>query len=304
MNFQNLKIGSAHQARDRSLSLAPTSEKVFKRDITRGMDMTTKTAYFFSSMVMTVILFVTSRVFAQENRVRSGSSARTTVVPADSTLLEKRSQLAPLKVSTLEGDREDGSTEVFDSKQSSTYERPSMELSQRAASALRLDESNSYSDNLFLREQRRIGLGGSLGGEAGMIGFRAEYNLDETQSGLAALGFGPGYQSFSFSYKRSWYGFFDTEFSPYLSGGYSRWVSRGSGEWSGSDVLKQALTDEQKKSKGFGVDFLPLSAGLQYYLLRGELAGLSFFGEAVLLNQIQPTLQVILSGTLGATFYF
>lgn len=247
------------------------------------------------------LLTAPTRAFAQN---QSPMNPPTTVVPADPSVFRESSSIESPKGAIIPEPTHVHRPQFQAPSSSTSSSESSSGLSDRAASFLKIDENNSYSDQFQMREERKIGFGGSLGGDAGMLGLRAEYNFDEAQSGMGALGFGPGYQAFSFSYKYSWYGFLDTELSPYLAAGYSHWSYRGAGEWSGSDVLRQALNEEQKNSRRFGVDFIPVTAGLQYFILEGEAAGLSFFGELNLLNQIQPTRQMILSGALGATFYF
>lgn len=177
-------------------------------------------------------------------------------------------------------------------------------LSDGILDTFNINENNSYASTLALRETRKIGVGAAVGGDTGMFGLKFEFNFEDADGATAAVGWGPGYRSFALNWKHTWNQFLDTDFSPYIAAGYSHWFSTGNGQYENSDILKQTLTEKQRSDRNFGLDFISGFAGLQYYVLSGEGAGLSFYAELGLMNQIIPARNTVLTGGVGSTFYF
>ena len=60
-----------------------------------------------------------------------------------------------------------------------------------------------YQSNYDLRQHRKMGVGGSIGGPLGVLGIFTELNLRKQDSVVAGLGAGSGYNSFLMRWKRS-----------------------------------------------------------------------------------------------------
>jgi hypothetical protein len=161
--------------------------------------------------------------------------------------------------------------------------------------------SSIYQSNYDLRQHRKMGVGGSIGGPLGVLGIFTELNLRKQDSVVAGFGAGSGYNSFLMSWKRSFEGVY---LSPYSQLGYSRWFSSGkSGEPSKSTILSQVLDESQKGDGKFGKDFIVGSLGLQYAQLQGETTGLSFFLQFDLMFAPENGL-LLPTGALGSIYFF
>lgn len=183
----------------------------------------------------------------------------------------------------------------------STQDLDETDFSSTAASIFKVDENNSYADNLALREARKLGLGLGLGGSLGTYGFNIEINFEDADGAVAGMGGGEGYNSFNVLWKHTFLG--DTV-APYTTLGYSRWYnSSGGGNYKNSAVLERVLTGSQKAEGKFATDFLSGSVGLQYTTLRGSLAGTSLFAEIVLLGDLHGA-GIVPTGTVGTGYYF
>ncbi len=164
-----------------------------------------------------------------------------------------------------------------------------------------LDQGSHYSSNLKLREERKIGIGTQIGGGLGLAGVDMEINVDSENSALAGVGAGVGYGTFQISWRHSFEGQY---FTPYTTAGWSRWYNSSStSDYKGSLILDRVLGDAEKSSGRFGVDFLTVSAGMQYHQLSGELSGLSFFADFTLLSALSNP-SIVPTGTLGSIYYF
>lgn len=164
-----------------------------------------------------------------------------------------------------------------------------------------LDQSSHYSSNLKLREDRKIGLGTQLGGGLGVAGLDLEINVDSENSVIAGAGSGTGYGTFQVLWRHSFEGSYLT---PYTTAGWSRWYNSSStSEYKNSLILDRVLNDSERASGRFGVDFLTVSAGMQYHQLSGDLMGLSFFAEFALLSALSNP-SIVPTGTLGSIYYF
>ena len=132
-----------------------------------------------------------------------------------------------------------------------------------------------FKNSLDLKQSKRMGFAGIVGGPLGAFGIFTELNLEPMNSAIAGFGVGPGYNSFLFSWKHSFSGNY---LAPYTQLGYSRWFGTGhSGDPGESTILRQVLTSGEISDGKFGKDFIVGSLGIQYTQLRGETLGLGFF---------------------------
>ncbi len=164
-----------------------------------------------------------------------------------------------------------------------------------------LEQQNQYSSNLKLREDRKIGLGTQLGGGLGVAGLNLEINVDSENAMMAGVGTGTGYGTFQVLWRHSFEGQY---FAPYTTAGWSRWYNSSStSDYKNSLILNRVLNESEKATGRFGVDFLTVSAGMQYQQLSGDLVGLSFFADFALLTAIS-NFTLVPTGTLGSIYYF
>jgi hypothetical protein len=164
-----------------------------------------------------------------------------------------------------------------------------------------LEADSHYATNLKMREERRIGVGTQVGGGLGVAGLNIEINVDSENSAMAGAGAGTGYGTFQLLWRHSFEGRY---FTPYTTAGWSRWYNSDSAtEYKKSLILDRALSDEQKETGRFGVDFLTVSAGMQYQQLSGDLNGISFYAEFAMLSALRSP-SLIPTGSLGAIYYF
>ena len=164
-----------------------------------------------------------------------------------------------------------------------------------------LEQPSHASSNLKLRDERKIGLGSQIGGGLGVAGLDLEINVDSENSVIAGVGSGTGYGTFQVLWRHSFEGQYLT---PYTTAGWSRWYNSSStSEYKNSLILDRVLNDSDRASGRFGVDFLTVSAGMQYHQLSGDLMGLSFFADFTLLSAISNP-SIVPTGTLGSIYYF
>lgn len=159
-----------------------------------------------------------------------------------------------------------------------------------------------YETNHEMKAYKRFGFGLASGGATGLLGLNVEINLDSTEAVVIGLGTGPSYNSFNLGWKHNFEGNY---LSPYTKVGYSKWFnSPGSSSSAGeSDILKRVLTADEIKNNRFSADFIVASAGLEYNQLEGDLSGVNFFGELVMLAEIEKTI-VIPAGAIGIIYYY
>lgn len=157
-----------------------------------------------------------------------------------------------------------------------------------------------YSSNTELKNYKKLGLGLMLGSSTGLLAVNAEANLDPYEALVVGLGAGSGYGTFLVGWKHN----FEAQYlSPYTKVGYSRWFSASGKDASQSNVLKNVFSEEDLKSGNFGGDFLVGGMGLEYNQLEGDLAGVNFFGEVMLMGEISKT-TFIPTGGVGIIYYY
>lgn len=164
------------------------------------------------------------------------------------------------------------------------------------------ETSSDFQSNLDLRTQNKIGVGAQVGGGLGIGGLNLEINVEDINSALMGVGAGPGYGTVQLLWRRSFEGHY---FTPYTTLGWARWYNSGAPEdYKKSTILERVLTESQKESGRFGVDFVAASVGMQYQELSGEyLPGASFFAEFALLAPLGG-FTPLPTGSLGVMYYF
>lgn len=160
-----------------------------------------------------------------------------------------------------------------------------------------------YNNNLDMKSMKRVGAGLAAGGMMGMIGLNVEINLEPEDTLFLGLGTGKGFNTFNFGYKKNFEGYY---MSPYTKVGLTRWSSAssaGNGASSGSDVLRQVLSDDEIRDNRFYVNFLAGGAGLEYNQLEGNLSGINLFGELLVLADISD-FKLVPTGSIGITYFY
>ncbi len=159
-----------------------------------------------------------------------------------------------------------------------------------------------YSSNLDLKRHKKFGFGASIGGANGALGLNAELNLDPENALVIGLGTGPSYGSFSLLFKRN----FESKYlSPYCKLGYSKWFNSSNNSVAAkeSDVLRRIFSEKDLKAGKFDADFIISSVGAEYNQLEGELSGVNFYGEIVLMTEVK-SMAIIPSGAVGITYFY
>jgi hypothetical protein len=157
-----------------------------------------------------------------------------------------------------------------------------------------------YSSNTEMKNFKKVGLGLMLGSSTGLLGLNAEVNLDGSEAVVIGLGTGPSYGSFLVGWKHN----FEAQYlSPYTKVGYSKWFSSSGNSASDSDILKRVFTEEELKSGRFDADFLVGGIGLEYNQLEGDMAGVNFFGEIMMMEEISKS-TFIPTGGVGIIYYY
>lgn len=159
-----------------------------------------------------------------------------------------------------------------------------------------------YSTNLDLKRHKKFGFGVSIGGANGVLGLNSELNLDPENALVIGLGAGPSYGSFNLLYKRN---VESNYLSPYGKLGYSKWFSSVSNTTSAkdSDVLRRVFSEKDLKAGKFDANFLISSFGAEYNQLEGDLSGVNFYGEVVLMTELKSA-TLIPSGAVGITYFY
>ena len=157
-----------------------------------------------------------------------------------------------------------------------------------------------YSSNTEMKSFKKMGLGLMLGSATGILGLNAEFNLDSNEALVIGLGTGPSYGTFSVGWKHN----FDAQYlSPYTKFGYSKWFSSTGNSATDSDVLKRIFSDNELRSGRFGADFLMGGIGIEYNQLEGDMAGINFFGEMIMLAEITKS-TFVPTGGVGIIYYY
>lgn len=159
-----------------------------------------------------------------------------------------------------------------------------------------------YSSNLEMKKFKKIGLGLSLGGSGGVLGVNTELNLNPQDALVVGLGTGPSYGTFNLLWKKN----YQAEYlSPFFKLGYSKWFnsSKGSLVSDNSGVLKQIYSAKDIAAGRFDADFIVGALGVEYNQLEGELSGVNFYGELVMLTEVKKTAMVP-TGSVGLIYFY
>ncbi len=159
-----------------------------------------------------------------------------------------------------------------------------------------------YESNLDLKANKEFGLGLQLGGSTGVIAFNGEINLEPSEALVIGLGMGPSYGTFGLGWKHNFEGNY---LSPYTKVGYSKWFNSASGAGSAtdSDVLKRLFSDDDLRANRFEADFAVGGGGFEYNQLEGDLAGVNFYGEVIMMAELRK-LTLVPTGAIGVTYYY
>jgi hypothetical protein len=159
-----------------------------------------------------------------------------------------------------------------------------------------------YSTNRQLKQHKRFGFGTAIGGVGGVLGIHGEFNLDPMNALVLSVGTGPSYGTLGALWK---YNFESHYLSPYTKLGYSKWFSSGgtAGTARDSDILRRIFSEKDLRAGKFDADFLASAVGAEYNQLEGELSGVNFFGEVVLLTELKSS-TIIPTGSVGMTYFY
>jgi len=159
-----------------------------------------------------------------------------------------------------------------------------------------------YETNTQMRNFKKFGVGAQVGGVAGTFGVNGELNLENLNTLIVGIGMGQSYNTFNVRWKKS----LESQYlSPFATAGYSKWYNSGdsSKTYNESEILKRVLTEDEKREGRFGADFLVGSLGLEYNQLEGEMSGVTFYGELVLLMEAKRA-SVVPTGSVGISYLF
>jgi len=158
-----------------------------------------------------------------------------------------------------------------------------------------------YDSNIDLKSYKKIGLGLSTGGLTGTLGLNLEINVAK----LDAVGFGIGtskaFNSFNINWKRNYESAY---LSPYVKGAYANWFNSSSNSGSEQfDILGAVLSESEKQENRFSKHFFAAGAGLEYNQLEGELSGLNFYGELLIMAEVKSAKYLPTAG-IGLTYFY
>lgn len=159
-----------------------------------------------------------------------------------------------------------------------------------------------YDSNYELKTYKKLGLGVSTGGLTGGFGFNLEVNIQPQDALAFGIGAGKAYNSFHIAWKHNYEAAY---LSPYTKVGYANWFNSNSqsNSASSSDILNRVLSENQIKENKFSANFLAAGMGLEYNQLEGELAGVNFFGELMVLGELNTSIYLPTAG-LGLTYFY
>lgn len=162
------------------------------------------------------------------------------------------------------------------------------------------DGTELYSLNIEMKNYKKFGFGLNLGSSTGILGLNGEVNLDGNDALAIGLGMGSSYGAFSLAWKHNFEAMY---LSPYSKVGYSKWFSSSGKSANDSDVLKRIYSENDLRTGRFGPDFLIGGFGLEYNQLDGDMAGVNFFGEVIMMAEVS-TSTFIPNGGIGIIYYY
>ena len=159
-----------------------------------------------------------------------------------------------------------------------------------------------YSNNLEMKTFKKIGIGVAMGGLNGGFGINGEFNLEPANALFLGVGRGEAYNSFNFGWK---YNFESLYLSPYTKVGYAKWFNNnaGGGSASSNDILKRVLSEKEIRENKFGTNFVAGGAGLEYNQIEGDLSGVNFYGELLVMTDLSKV-SFIPTGAVGLIYFY
>lgn len=159
-----------------------------------------------------------------------------------------------------------------------------------------------YRTNLEMKSYKKMGIGLATGGLIGGFGLNAEFNLMPEDALFVGLGRGDAYNSFNLGWKHN----FEAEYlSLYTKVGYGKWFNNGAGSGSAksNDILRRVLTDSEIDENKFSTNFVAGGGGLEYNQLEGNLSGVNFYGEILVLADLRESI-MLPTGSVGITYFY
>ena len=157
-----------------------------------------------------------------------------------------------------------------------------------------------YSSNTEMKNFKKVGIGLTAGGATGVLGLNGEVNLDGNESLVIGLGTGQSYGTFTVGWKHN----FEAQYlSPYSKLSYSKWFNSSGRSATDSDVLKRLFSDQELQEGRFDANFLVGGFGLEYNQLEGDMAGVNFFGELIMMEEVSKSVFVP-TGGVGLIYYY
>jgi hypothetical protein len=159
-----------------------------------------------------------------------------------------------------------------------------------------------YGSNLDMKSHKKIGIGVATGGMTGGFGINAEFNLATQDTLYVGMGRGESYNSFHLGWK---YNFESEYLSLYTKVGYGKWFNNAAdgNTATSNDILKRVLTESEIRQNKFSTDFVAAGAGAEYNQIEGELAGLNFYGEILLMSEINRSIYLP-TGSVGVIYFY
>ncbi len=162
---------------------------------------------------------------------------------------------------------------------------------------------NIFDDISSFKRKKKMGISMTLAGATGLVGMNLDLNIFEDFAISLGGGLSHGFNAINFHVKQTLGG---ETFQPYFAFGYSRWYSNGGGpvnQTSPPIVGNKFLSESQKHSGEFAENIIYPAIGLQYINLKGDYQGLGFFGELLMVMDIN-NLAVGPTAGIGSIYYF
>lgn len=164
-------------------------------------------------------------------------------------------------------------------------------------------DGQKFSGAYELRSLRRVGVGAEFAGASGLMGALIELNFVPEDSLITGFGGGSGYNSF----QMGWHHVFGGEkLTPYAGLGYVRWYNssnKSADETNPKFLATKFLSEKEKQTGQYSVNFFSPNLGLQYHVLSGDYVGTTVFTEIRLFMSMAHLSPEAL-GSLGTIYYF
>lgn len=166
-------------------------------------------------------------------------------------------------------------------------------------------EIENFNTSADLKRKKKAGVGTSLAGALGLVGLNLNINFAEDFTFVVGYGVSHGFHAVNMNFKQSLGG---EALTPYFSGGFSRWFSRGEeGETlektTPSFLKEKFLSAKEIRTGQFAENIIYPGFGLEYMNTKGDWQGLSFYVEILYLLDIDD-LEAAPTAGIGTNFYF